>query len=70
MTGKDEAVLFPSGTAAILAYCNPGERVLVDEIQHIYRNEKVVFDKSVGQLISVLNTLNERNTTDIDTLRT
>ncbi len=74
LTGKDKAVLFPSGTAAntaaVLAYCNPGEKVLVDEIQHIYRSEKVVFDKSVGQLIPVLYKLNERNTPDIDNLRT
>ena len=36
MTGKEAAVLFPSGTqgntSAILAYCRPGQKVMVDEI--------------------------------------
>ena len=74
LTGKDEAVLFPSGTAAntaaVLAYCNPGEKVLVDERQHIYRTEKIVFEQSLGQLIPVTYKLNDRNTPDIDNLRT
>jgi threonine aldolase len=73
LTGKDEAVLFPSGTAAntaaVLAYCSPGDKVLVDEMQHIYLSEKVVFEKSIGQLIPITYKLNERNTPDIDNLR-
>ena len=54
ITGKEEAVLFPSGTmantAAILTYCRPGDGVLVDEIQHIFITEKVVFDRNFGRL--------------------
>lgn len=57
MTGMEAGVLFPSGTmgntAAVLAYCKPGDKVLVDEQQHLYISEKVLFDKSIGQLQAV-----------------
>lgn len=73
LTGKDEGVLFSSGTlantAAILTYCNPGDKVLVDEILHIYKSEKVAFEKSVGQLVPVIYKLNEKNKPDIQHLR-
>ncbi len=73
LTGKDEGVLFSSGTlantAAILTYCSPGDKVLVDEILHIYKSEKVVFEKSVGQLIPVLYKLNEKSKPDTQHLR-
>lgn len=72
LTGKEASLLFPSGTAAntaaVFAYCQPGDKVLVDETQHIYRSEKVVFEKSIGQLIPVIYRLNARNTPDIDNL--
>ena len=73
MLGKDEAVLFPTGTlantTAILTCCKPGDKVLVDEIQHIYLSEKVVFDSSVGQLVPVIYKLNASSTPDIENLR-
>ncbi|MFT4106243.1 MAG: GntG family PLP-dependent aldolase [Lacrimispora sp.] len=54
MTGKEAGVLFPTGTlgntAAVLAYCQPGDKVLVDEQQHLYISEKVLFDPGFGQL--------------------
>ena len=65
MTGKEAAVLFPSGTqgntSAILAYCRPGQKVMVDEMQHIYLSEKVVFDPSIGQLEPVTYKLDQDN---------
>lgn len=73
LTGKDESILFSSGTlantAAILTYCNPGDKVLVDAMQHIYVSEKVVFEKSVGQLVPVIYKLNEKHTPNIHSLR-
>lgn len=73
ITGMDEAVLFSSGTlantTAILTYCNPGDKVLVDELMHIYKSEKVVFDKSLGQLEPVIYRLNDHNKPDIEHLR-
>lgn len=73
LTGKDESILFSSGTlantAAILTYCSPGDKVLVDAMQHIYVTEKVVFEKSVGQLVPVIYKLNDRTAPDIDNLR-
>lgn len=54
ITGKEAGVLFPSGTmgntAAVLAYCRPGDKVLVDEQQHMYLSEKVLFDGEIGRL--------------------
>ncbi|WP_353095986.1 GntG family PLP-dependent aldolase [Tissierella praeacuta] len=73
LTGMDEGVLFSSGTlgntTAILAHCNPGDKVLVEEIQHIYKSEKIVFDKDFGQLIPVFYKLNDKKVPDIDDLR-
>ncbi|SKC45588.1 threonine aldolase family protein [Maledivibacter halophilus] len=73
LTGKDGSILFSSGTlantTAILTYCNPNDKVLVDEIQHIYKSEKVVFEKSLGQLIPVTYKLNKRKTPDINDIR-
>ncbi|WZL72384.1 GntG family PLP-dependent aldolase [Clostridiaceae bacterium 35-E11] len=74
LTGKDGAILFSSGTlantTAILTYCNPGDKVLVDEMQHIYISEKVVFEENVGQLVPVVYKLNERKTPEMDNLKT
>ncbi|HAQ41868.1 MAG TPA: threonine aldolase [Clostridiales bacterium] len=54
ITGKEAGVLFPTGTlgntAAVLAYCQAGDKVLVDEQQHLYISEKVLFDYNFGQL--------------------
>lgn len=73
LTGMDEGVLFSSGTlgntAAILTYCNPGDKVLVEEIQHIYKSEKIVFDKNFGQLTPIFYKLNDKKVPDIDNLR-
>ncbi|MGJ0846891.1 threonine aldolase family protein [Tissierella praeacuta] len=73
ITGMDEGVLFSSGTlgntAAILACCKPGDKVLVEEIQHIYKSEKIVFDKSFGQLIPIFYKLNDKKIPDIENLR-
>lgn len=58
LTGKEAGVLFPSGTmgntAAILSVCRPDDQILVDEQQHLYLSEKVVFDERHGQLKPVL----------------
>lgn len=73
LTGKEAACIHPSGTfgntASILAICRPGDKVLVDYQQHIYRTEKVVFDPRVGQLIPVLYRLNDRSTPDVEDIR-
>lgn len=73
ITGMESAVLFPSGTqgntSAILAYCKPGQKVMVDEMQHIYLSEKVVFDPSVGQLEPVTYKLDQDNLPDLEDMR-
>ncbi|HIW20803.1 MAG TPA: aminotransferase class I/II-fold pyridoxal phosphate-dependent enzyme [Candidatus Dorea intestinavium] len=64
ITGKEAGVLFPTGTmgnsAAVLAFCQPGDKVLVDEQQHMYLSEKVLFDKSFGQLEAIKYQHNEK----------
>lgn len=63
LTGKEAAVLFPSGTqgntASVLAYCKSGERVMVDKQQHILLSEKVLFDPSIGRLEPVTYELDQ-----------
>ena len=70
ITGKESALFFPSGThantSAILTYCKPGDNVLVDEIQHILITEKVVFDKSIGQLNPVKYRLDKNRQPDME----
>ena len=62
ITGKRAAAFFPSGTmantAAILAQCRPGDKVLVDERQHILVSEKVCFEERYFRLKPVRCRLN------------
>ncbi len=57
ITGKAAAAFFPSGTmantAALLSQCGPGDRVLVDEKQHILLSEKVCFEERYFRLVPV-----------------
>lgn len=73
LTGKEMGVLFPSGTqgntAAVMAYCRPGQKVMVDEQQHLYISEKVLFEPSVGQLQAVPYKLDESEQPDLDDMR-
>lgn len=54
LTGKERAILLPSGTmgnhVSLLTHCNPGDYVLVDTTQHLYRKEIAAFDPRYGQL--------------------
>lgn len=54
LTGKERAILLPSGTmgnhVSLLTHCSPGDLVLVDTTQHLYRKEKAAFDSRFGQL--------------------
>ncbi|HLQ41046.1 MAG TPA: threonine aldolase family protein [Tetragenococcus sp.] len=70
MSGLEAGVLFPTGTmgntAAVLSYCQPGDKVLVDEQQHLYLSEKVLFDPTIGQLQPVTYRHDENGVPDID----
>ena len=54
LTGKEAAVLFPSGTmansAAVMTWCRRGEPVLVEEEQHLLVSERFVFQPEFGGL--------------------
>lgn len=49
ITGKEAALLCCSGTmgnqVALMTWCNPGDKVIIDELQHLYRSEKTAFDE-------------------------
>ena len=72
LTGKEAAVLLCSGTmgntTALLTYCRPGDRILVDETMHIYKTEKAAFDPRLGQLVPEFYSLNENLTPDIQSI--
>lgn len=73
LTGKEAAALFSSGTlantAALLTHCVPGDMVMVDPLNHIYRSEKVAFDKRFGQLVPLLYPLNSVGKPDLAEMR-
>lgn len=52
---KEAGLFCCSGTmgnqVALFTYCRPGDLVLVDQIQHIYKSEKTAFDPRFGQMI-------------------
>ena len=57
ITGKEAAILFPSGTmantAALLTWAKPGDMVLVDRLMHLYLREKTGFVPALGGLLPV-----------------
>lgn len=73
LTGMERSLLFPSGTlantVAILTYCNPGDQVLLDNMQHVYLSEKVVFDKSLGQLEPLFYSLDSKKKPDLQSIK-
>lgn len=56
LTGKEAAVLVPSGTmgntAAVLAQVRPGSALLVDEQQHLMLSEPYLFDDAFGRMVA------------------
>lgn len=58
LTGKEAAAFCNSGTmgnmCALLTHCGPGDTVLVDERQHLYRTEKGAFNPKLGQLTPLI----------------
>lgn len=57
ITGKDDAIFFPSGTlanhAAMYAAADRGEKILVEKRSHLYFNEKSDFMARYGGLVPV-----------------
>lgn len=69
LTGKDRSLLLPSGTmgntVALLTYCRPGDQVLIDTTQHLYKTEKVCFESNFGQLKPVFYHLTDEGFPDV-----
>ena len=63
LTGMERSILLPSGTmgnhVAVLTYCQPGDLVLMDANQHIYKVEKAVCDPRCGQMNPIFYHLTE-----------
>lgn len=68
LTGKERSLFLPSGTmgnhVALLTHCVPGDRVLVDTRQHLFRTEKAAFEARFGQLEPVFYHLTEEGYPD------
>lgn len=69
LVGKDRAIILPSGTmgnhVAMLTYCRPGDVVLMDAGQHIYKTEKATCDPRFGQIKPVFYHLTEDGYPDV-----
>ena len=69
MMGKEAAVFCNSGTmgnlTALLTCCRPGDTVLIDERQHLYRTEKGAFSPRLGQLQAVTYKADEDGNPDV-----
>ena len=70
ITGKEAALFCPTGTmanvTALLSYCGPGDKVLIEERQHILTIEKVCFREDGFRMIPVTYRLDEDGTLDVD----
>lgn len=71
MTGKEAALFCPTGTmanvTALLSYCKPGDKVLIEERQHILRIEKVCFREDGFRMVPVTYLLGEDGNPDFET---
>lgn len=70
LTGKEAAMFCPTGTmanvTALLSYCKPGDKVLIEERQHILQIEKVCFREDGFRMIPVTYLLDENGTPDFE----
>ena len=70
ITGKEAALFCPTGTmanvTALLAYCGPGDKVLIEERQHILKIEKVCFREDGFRMIPVTYRVGEDGSPDFE----
>lgn len=63
ITGKEAGLLCCSGTMgnqiALMTWCEVGDKVIVDELQHLYRSEKTAFDSRFMRLKPVFYHLDQ-----------
>ena len=73
LTGKESAAFFPTGTmantAALLAYSKPGDKILVDERQHILVSEKICFMEDGFKRVPVLYRLHSCGNPNVEEIR-
>lgn len=69
ITGKEAGLLCCSGTmgnqVALMTWCQPGDTVIVDELQHLYRSEKTAFDSRFMRLKPAFYHLDEAYMPDL-----
>lgn len=68
LTGKEAGLLCCSGTmgnqTALMTWCQPGDKVMVDPLQHLYRSEKTAFDSRYTRLEPLFYQLDEAGMPD------
>ena len=73
LTGKEDALFFPTGTmantAALSSACGPGDRVLIDPLLHMYASEKVAFHPQFLRLEPVFYRLDGDHMPDVADIR-
>ena len=72
LVGKEAALFCNSGTmgntVALLTHCRPGDAVLLDDHQHLYRTEKGAFSPRLGQLKAVIYGADEKGNPNVDSI--
>lgn len=70
MTGKEAALLFPTGTlgntCGVLSWCSAGDKVIVHEQQHLLLTEKFLFDDAYCHMQPVKYKMNSSMTPDVE----
>lgn len=72
LTGKEAGLLCCSGSmtnlTALLTWCRPGDRVLVNNLQHLDKSEKTAFSPRFGQLQRATYPLDEDFQPDLNVI--
>lgn len=70
LTGKEAALLFPTGTlgntCGVLSWCKVGDKVIVHEQQHLLLTEKFLFDDEYCRMQPVKYKMNSNMTPDVE----
>lgn len=73
LTSKEAGLLCVSGTmgnqVALMTWCEPGDHVLVEERQHLYKSEKTAFSEKYTRLKPVFYKLDDELMPDLNDLK-
>lgn len=73
LTGKEAAILFPTGTmgntCAVLSWCKPGNKILVEKDQHLFTTEKICFMEDGFRMRPAFYQIDQNGEADISAIR-